>query len=257
MFYKYTNISSLVLTIFLATFLHTAEVHAQTTSFWRNIWVVGVSPSIASFYGDMSHHDESPSKTLKFESGPAIGLIAGKKLNNILELGLVASFGKISAEHSTKGFHNRFSEFGVYSALSLANIIDPRRKLEFDYGLMLNYNITHWRSILYTMPEKRILEEANHYIPLGLDLEGNKSEGKGQTSNHFGVGYYIDYALNQSFTIRLSQTIQFLNTDEFDSFIGNTEVDDRLLLSGIGLVLTMRYNKKPKIDNFEEIPTFR
>ena len=246
---------------FLAIFLNIEGINAQTSSFWRNNWVVGISPGIASFYGDMSNYDTNPVKTLKFESGPAIGLISGKKLNNFLEIGLVASFGKISAEHSTKGFHNRFSEFGVYSALSVPNSIDPRRNSRFDFGLMVNYNITHWRSILYTMPEKIILEDPNHYVPLGLDVEGNKTAGKGKTIHHFGVGYYADFTLNPSFTIRLSQTIQFLGTDEFDSFIGNTSINDRLFITGIGLVFTMNYNKssfsrRAKRNEFENIPSF-
>lgn len=251
MFYKFRNISRLALTIFLASFLQIAGANAQTNSFWRNNWVVGISPGTASYFGDLSQYDYDPVNKIIHESGPAISFIAGKKLNNLLQFGLVTSLGKVSGQRTADWgikFLNRFNEFGVYSEVSVSNIIKPFRKTRFDFGLMANYSIIYWRSVSYKISDKGVV------FSHGLDKDGNKS-GKGQASNHFGVGYYIDYSLNSRFSLRLSQTMQFLNTDHFDSFSGSTNVNDYFLRSGIGLIFNINPDWSPK-NGFEDCPTF-
>ena len=264
MFYKFINKSKLALTIFLAVFLQMAEIQAQIqpTSFWSSNWVVGVSPGVASYYGDLSRYDFNPVDKVFHESGPAVSLIAGKKLKNILEFGFVASFGKTSAESDSSnlgyGFKNKYKEYGVYTALSIANIILPDRNFRFDYGLMANYNFMQWRSVSYPIVYPGAEPAIGNVITEnGLDVNG-KNKGNGETSHHFGAGYYLAYRLNSHFTIRLSQTMKLLNTDEFDSFIGptNTKIDDRLLLSEIGLIFRISQLWSP-INDYEEIPVFR
>ena len=248
--YRFTFINRLAFTMIFAIFLQMGGIRAQTSSFLKNNWVVGISPGVASYFGDLSLYDFNPVNKVIHESGPTIGFNAGKKLKNILEFGLTATFGKTSAQRTAADieFINRFNEFGIYSALSIADIVKPKRLSRFDYGLMANYSITQWRSVSYKISDQSIL------FSHGLDAEGKKS-GKGKSTNHFGAGYYVAYALDSRFTIRLSQTMQFLNTDEFDSYVGTTNINDRLLLSGIGLIFTIRPEGKAGND-FEECPTF-
>ena len=251
MFCKYGSISRLAVIISMATFLNIAGAHAQATSFWRNNWVAGISPGIASYFGDLSHYDYDPVNKILHESGPAIGFIAGKKLNNFLEFGLVSTLGKVSGQGTNDRsikFLNRFNEFGIYTEVSVANIIKPSRKSHFDFGITANYSIIHWRSVSYGATGQEVV------FSHGLDSDGRKS-GNGQTTNHFGAGYYVAYSLNSSFSLRLSQRVQFLNTDQFDSFIGSTNVNDRILFSGIGLIFNINSGWSPKND-FEDCPTF-
>lgn len=250
MYYQYNNVSRFAFAMFLLTFLQIAGVQAQTTSFWGNNWVVGISPGVASYYGDLSQYDYNPVNKVIHESGPAIGFIAGKKLKNILEFGLVVNFGKTSSQRtdSDMEFRNKFSEYGIYSALSVADIVNPRRKSRFDYGLTANYSITQWRSVYYRISNQTVL------FSHGLDAEGSNS-GNGESTNHFGAGYFVSYALNSKFNIRLNQSFQFFNTDQFDSFVGYTDINDRILLSGIGLIFTLNPVKSSKSD-YEDCPTF-
>ena len=250
MLYRFTLISRVAFVMLLVTFLLAEDIRAQATSFFDNNWVVGISPGAASYYGDLSRYDFDPLNKIIHESGPAISLVAGKKLEKILEFGLLATFGKTSAQKIDVDmkFLNKFNEFGIYSALSIADVVYPRRKSRFDYGLMANYSITQWKSVSYKASDQGVL------FSHGLDADGNKS-GNGETTLHFGVGYYVAYALNARFTARLSQTMNFLNTDQFDSFVGTTNINDRLLLSGIGLIFTINPGRSPGND-IEECPTF-
>ncbi len=249
---KYTIISRLAVIIFLATFLQIEVVHAQNTSLGRNNWFVGISPGMVSYFGDLSQYDYNPVNKIIHETGPSIGFFAGKKLTTFLELGLVGTLGKVSSQRKDwdKEFLNRFNEFGIYSALSIANIVNPRRRSRFDYGLMANYSFTQWRSVSYKTSDQIII------LSNGLDTDGNKL-GDGETTNHFGAGYYVGYALSTRFSIRLSQTMQLLNTDHFDSFEGqaNTNINDRILITGIGLILNIGSGRSARND-FEECPTF-
>ena len=250
MFFRYTKISRFAFVMLLATFVHITEIQAQKNSFLRSNWVLGISPGVASYYGDLSQNDYNPVNKVLHESGPAIGFIAGKKLKSILEFGLVVNFGKTSAKRTDADmqFRNKFSEYGIYTALSVADIVNPRRKSRFDYGLTANYSITQWRSVNYRISDQS-LRDSN-----GLDVDGNNL-GNGESTNHFGAGYFVSYALNSKFDIRLNQSFQFLNTDQFDSFVGYTDINDRMLLSGIGLIFTINPVKSSKSD-YEDCPTF-
>ncbi len=259
MHYKYHRTSRVALIIFLAIFLHIPGVHAQTTPFWSNNWVVGISPGVTSYFGDLSRFDSKPVDKILHESGPSVSFIAGKKLKNILEFGLTASFGKTSAESDSTnlglGFKNTYNEFGVYSALSIPHIINPHRNYRFDFGLMANYNFMNWRSVSYPVVFSGAEPSIDDINENGLDIKGNK-KGKGESAHHFGAGYYLAYALNSHFTIRLNQTMQLLNTDNFDSFIGPTNINDRMLVSEIGLIFRISQLWAP-VNDYEEIPTFR
>ena len=252
MFYKYTQIRGLALTIFLASFFHIAAVHAQTTSMLRNNWFVGISPGMVSYYGDLSQYDNNPIKTILYESGPTISFTAGKKMKNFLEFSLVATLGQVSAGRTDwdTEFQSRFNELGINSAVSIANIVNPRRRSRFDYGLTVNYSIMQWRSASYKISDQSLI------LSDGLDVDGNNLDS-GQTDNYFGAGYFVGYALNPQFSIRLSQSMQLLNTDQFDSFEGtiNSNINDRILLTGIGLIFNIKAGRSGRSD-FEECPTF-
>ena len=252
MYYKFNKINRFAFTMLLATFFQMAGTQAQTNSFWRNNWVVGISPGTASYFGDLSQYDFDPINKLIHESGPAIGFTAGKKLNKFLEVGLVATLGKVSGQRTEWdiGFRNKFNEFGVYTEVSLANIIIPRRRSRFDFGLSANYSVMNWRSVSYGISDQGVL------FSHGLDKDGNNS-GKGETTNYFGAGYYIGFALNSRLSIRLSQTAQMLNTDHYDSWEGitNSGLTDRMLRSGIGLIFNINSGWSPRND-FQECPTF-
>lgn len=242
--------SRIAFIILLTTLLYTTGISAQTTSFWGNNVVVGISPGMASYYGDLSIHDTNPIDKLIYESGPEIGIFAGKKLKRILEFGVLATIGKTSSEKPASNirFLNKFNEFGVYSVLSVADILVPQRTSRFDYGFMANYSITQWRSVSLKISDEDVV------FSHGLNNEG-KNSGNGQSKFHHGGGYYVSYALNPNFTIRLSQSMQFMNTDEFDSFIGGTKVNDRILHTGVGLIFTINPGQ-PLGSDFEECPTF-
>ena len=261
MSFQFTYKSRIAFTLFLATFLCISGAQAQKDPFWSTNWVVGVSPGIASYFGDLSRYDSNPFKKVLHESGPAIGFNAGKKITNFLEVGLVASLGKTSAESDSTnlgfGFKNKYTQFGVYSTLSIPHIINPHRNYRFDFGLMANYNIMKWRSVSYPILFSGAKPPIVDIHENGLEMDWNK-KGNAETSHNFGAGYYLSYALNSHFTIRLSQTMQLLNTDEFDSFIGptNTNINDRLLISEIGLIFRISQLWSP-VNDYEEIPTFR
>ena len=247
MFTQFTNKSRIAFILFLVTFLYMSGAHAQKVSFWSTNWVVGISPGMSSYYGDLSHYDLNPIKTLQYQSGPSISFTAGKKLKNFLEVGLVASFGKTSAESDTANlgiaFKNKFKEFGVYSTVSIPYIINPDRNARFDFGMMANYNFMKWKSVSY---------------PIVFSGDEPSIDGNWKTTHHFGAGYYLSYNINPYFTIRLNQTMQLLTTDDFDSFIGptNTNIDDRLLISEIGLIFRISRLWSASSD-FEDIPSFK
>ena len=252
MYYRFNSISRFAFAMLIGIGVQMSGLQAQNNTFSGNNWVVGISPGTASYFGDMSQYDYDPVNKLRHESGPAVGFTVGKKMKNFLEFGLVATLGKVSVQRPDWNikFMNRFNEFGVYTEVSIANIIKLRRRSRFDYGLTANYSIMNWRSVSYGISDQGVI------LSHGLDIDGNKS-GKGQTTNYFGAGYYVGFALNSRLSIRLSQTMQILNTDHFDSWEGvsNSNLNDRMLRSGIGLIFNINSGRSSRND-FQDCPTF-
>lgn len=250
MFYCFSCRSRIAIVMFLALLLNIEGIKAQNNALLGRNWVIGISPGIASCYGDLTQYDYDPFNKVIQESGPAIGLFAGKKINKALELGVVVSFGKTSASRADTdiSFKNSFDEIGFYSDLSIANILSSNRKSAFDYGIKASYSITNYRAVSYRSSNNSLITS------YGLDVKGNKS-GNNESSAHFGGGYFVSYALNSRFTIQLSQVFQFLLTDKFDAFIGSTGINDRLLLSAISIKYTIRPSQSLN-NNFLECPTF-
>lgn len=252
MFNRYRKMSRFVFIMLLTFLFQITGIQAQSSSFWSSNWFVGVSPGIVSYFGDLSQYDYNPVNKIIYESGPAISLNVGKKLTNYLEVGILAILGKVSGSRDDWDieFLNRFNEYGIYTEVSLANIIKPRRRSRIDYGITANYSLMNWRSVSYRISDQGII------LAHGLDTDGNKS-GEGQTTNYFGAGYYVGFALNSHFTIRLSQTMQILNTDHFDSWEGvsNSDLNDRILRSGIGLIFNINSGRSSG-SSFEDCPTF-
>jgi hypothetical protein len=236
--------------MYLILFIYQKRIQAQNNSSLSRNWVVGISPAVASCYGDLTQYDYDPYNKVIHESGPAVGLFAGKKINKILEVGLVATFGRTSGSQNNADirFKNSFNEIGVYSGLNLAKILIPTQNSAIDYGIIAKYSITNYRAASYHISDNSVIAS------YGLNAAGNKSGNK-ESSLHFGGGYFFSYALNSRYTVQMSQIFQFLTTDKFDAFVGSTGVNDRLLLSTISLKYTIRPSQSAKIDLLE-CPTF-
>ncbi len=249
-FYRFSNISRISIAMLLALFMNLGGIYAQRNFSLDQNWVVGISPAIASGYGDLTRYDYDPLNKIFHESGPALGFFAGKKIKKILEVGVLATFGKTSASRTDADIHykNSFNEVGLYGSISIAGILARNRKSALDYGIIANFSLTHFRSASYHISDNSLIAS------YGLDLAGNKS-GNNESNMHFGGGYYLSYALNSRFTVQLSQIFQFLTTDKFDAFIGSTGVNDRLLLSGISIKYTIRPSQSINNDLLD-CPTF-
>lgn len=250
MFHYFPNTSRVTFAIFLALFMNLEVIHAQSHFSLDQNWVIGISPAIASGYGDLTRYDYDPLNKIFHESGPALGIFAGKKIKKVLEVGLRATLGKTSASRADADirYKNSFNEIGLYTGISIPGILISNHQSAFDYGIIANLSLAHFRSVSYHIANNGLIASC------GLDVAGNKS-GKVEQNIHLGGGYFLNYAINPSFTIQLSQQFQFLTTDKFDAFVGSTGINDRLLLSGISIKYTIRPSQSIN-NSLLECPTF-
>jgi|GEM_PF-915060 len=218
---------------------------AQNSQLQKNL-IIGITPGAVSYFGDLSVYDFEPINKLSNESGLAIDFYVGKKIERYFEFGVSATFGKVSSakpEADTK-FHSSFAEYEFLVRASLADFILPYRSLGIDFGLLTGVGISHNRSASYRISDNSII------LSNGLDADRNRN-GKAQNDPHLIVGYYIAWSINNNWIVEHKMSGKFLTTDNFDSFIGSTGINDRLIFTGLGVKyvinpsFTMKYRDLP------------
>lgn len=242
----FCNKTLIILLLSIAQFIgNPKNLTAQSLLSEKN-WIIGVTTGMTSYFGDLSVYDFKPINKLRHESGPMIEVYGGKKLERYFEFGVSASFGYLSSARPDANvkFESSYVEYAFNARISFADFLFPYRSRGFDFGLIGGVGLTQFRSASYRISDNSIIESN------GLDADKNRT-GKGQNDPHMITGYYIAYSINQHWILEHKMAGKFLTTDSFDSFIGSTGINDRLIFTGIGVKyiinpsFTMKYRDLP------------
>ncbi len=236
---------ALLLLLITQFFDNPTKLKAQSLLSEKN-WVIGITPGMASYFGDLSVYDFEPVNKLGHESGPMVEVYAGKKLERYFEFGLSVSFGSISSAKPAANakFLSSYVEYAFNTRISFADVLFPYRSRGFDFGFIGGVGLTQFRSASYTISDNSIIESN------GLGADKNPA-GKGQNDPHLITGYYLAFSINQNWILEHKMAGKLLTTDNFDSYIGSTGINDRLIFTGLGVKyiinqsFTMKYRDLP------------
>ena len=207
----------ILLAALISAFIIPENVEAQrwggrqkATGFWDN-WTINGNAGLTSFFGDLSIYDSEIMEKLTKESGPAMGAILTKHINNKFGVSGQLLYGGLKGQNNSgNSFEASFIEYNFHGRVNLVNIIFPDNLtnlgLEVYAGLgQFMFNVTKW-----------------------TDVDGSIEETVGETGIpefvYFG-GIGAFYNINDRFGVTVDMAMRQAQNDKLDDMSKNDNFD--------------------------------
>ena len=120
--------------------------------FWDD-WTLNGNAGLTSFFGDLSIYDTDIMEKLTKESGPAMGGILTKHVNNIVGVSGQLLYGGLKGQNNSgTSFEANFIEYNFHGRINLVNLIFPDNMTNIGletyagFGQFL-FNVTQWKKV--------------------------------------------------------------------------------------------------------------
>lgn len=192
-------------------------------------WYFGPQTGMASFFGDLSVHDLNLSRKISDESGFTWGLLAGKALNPKIDLRLNYINGKLKGANPAIDmyFENNFSELNLGTSVSISQLIWPGNTARFSLSANIAVGLFHFRAIKYKLSDNSYLSS------IGFNLLKEK-DGTSESSLVLPIGMELGFRLSNKWFLSGNISYRLNNSDQLDSQIGNTGINDRYSVASVG-----------------------
>jgi opacity protein-like surface antigen len=196
-------------------------------------WSVNINGGITSYFGDLSHYDNSFSGKIEYESGNGFGVVLSKKLNKAISLSGQIIAGKIKGKSNNISFESTLFEYNMHLRTDLIQLMKPGKNPAF--GIDLFAGMGHF--IFKTQKEE--------YIEGGILTTNHKSRVP-EFVYFFGTG--VKYNFTHKVDLNLEVSIHQFQNDKIDIVHANDDFDYFSYLQ-IGFTYHLEYLKRPEVRN--------
>lgn len=202
-----------------------------------NVWAINANTGITSFYGDLSSYDGNYFEKLKFESGPAMGIIVTKHFDRLFAISGQIISGKFQGSAGNTSFKSEIFEYNLQLRLNLLNMFVPRNNSKFGilfFGGLGNFIFNTTQTI--TSEGQVELIDNQSRVPELVYFTGGS----------------IFFKLTENFAITSEISIRKCKNDMLDGLIKNDN-DDYYSYLNIGITYFIGRFKKDPLRNKSRI----
>lgn len=230
------TIKLLILTVLIAGLSIPEAADAQSwggrrkPGFWDQ-WSINGNAGLTSFFGDLSIYDTDIVSKLSKESGPALGAILTKHINDKFGISGQLMYGSLKGENTAgTSFESTFIEYNFHVRMQLINLIWPDNYSGFDvnvYGGLgqFVFNTTQWAQV-----------------------EGETQESIENTGTPefvYFVGLGLQYDITHKLGVTMDMSLRQAQNDKIDDMAKNGNMDYYTLIN-IGITYHIESFKKSK-----------
>lgn len=168
----------ILLAALISGFLIPENVEAQSwggrrkAGFWDN-WTINGNAGLSSFFGDLSLYDTEIIDKLTKESGPALGAILTKHVNDKFGISGQLLYGSLKGQDKWGAhFEASFLEYNFHARLNLLNLIAPDNRSKFGLEVFAGcgqfmFNVTKWEQVNGVMEQDQHATRVPEFVYFG------------------------------------------------------------------------------------------
>ena len=125
------RIKILILTVIITGFVIPQTLSAQhwggrwKPGFW-DLWTINANVGLSSFFGDLSIYDKDYAEKFTKESGPALGVVLTKHINNKFGISGQLLYGTLKGQNNSHvSFKANFIEYNLHARVDFINLFSP------------------------------------------------------------------------------------------------------------------------------------
>jgi hypothetical protein len=204
-----------------------------TSAFW-NRWSLGISGGITSYFGDLSYFDSDLGGKIRYESGPAMGFLLTKHLNDNIGLSGQILYGGFKGGNSATSFSTNILEYNIQARVDVLNLL--LRSNRSGIGFIVSGGVGH----LYFQATKQTMQESGQ--------QNQIHRTRVPQFVYFG-GAGLTVKLSERINVLAEASIRQVQNDRLDETVKNGDYDYYSFVSiGISYSIGREYNRAKKMN---------
>lgn len=182
---------------------------------WRLV-SINANVGTLSYFGDMSKYDKHPINKLKYESGPAYGIIITKYFYNKIGISGQMLYGNLRGSGKNQTFTTQILEYNLHVRTELLKLAFPDRQYRIGISPYIGIGQFYFKSTsTYLSNETYTVKEYKSRVPEFIYF--------------FGAG--LSYKMPHNLALTADFSLKQCQNDKLDNYIGFQNYDYYTYLS--------------------------